>query len=218
MERKIKPTRYLVAPFIVSKRNYLILTFTLIYLIAFTLNGVVAGNIEFLYYTFLLGFIIYLIIYLHQRLHLGFFILFNLSILGFLHLLGGNYFVGATRLYDWYFIPYVFKYDNFIHSFGTFIGTLTLYSLLINYIGEPIKKHFPAFALALVLMALGMGSLVEIAELGAVFLFGVTERVGGYYNNALDLLFNFFGAIFASILIYYYQYRPKFIAKIDGQD
>lgn len=207
-----------IRPFISAKKNYLILVFTLVYLTTFTFNSIWNSNFEFLYYTIALSVLIYLTIYFHYKLHLGFFILFNLSILGFFHLLGGNfYFTDGLRLYDWYLIPGFFKYDNLIHSYATFIGTLAFYSLLENSIGEPIQKRFSAFGSILLLMAMGMGAIVELIEFAAVIFFGAEERVGGYYNNAFDLYFNVLGASFAIIVIYYYIHRPKFIRKIDGQ-
>lgn len=207
-----------IAPFITAKRNYLILVFTIVYLTAFTMNSIVYSNFEFLYYTIALSVLIYVTIYLHQKLHLGFFILFNLSLMGFLHLLGGNFhFADGTRLYDFYLIPYLFKYDNLIHSYATFIGTLAFYSLLVDTIGETIKKRFSAFATILLLMAMGIGAFVELTEFFAVVMFGASERVGDYFNNALDLFFNVIGALWAIIIIYFYQHRPKFIKKLNGQ-
>jgi len=203
--------------FLLKNKNYLILAFTVVYLAAFTVNGVLWGNYEFLYYTVLMGILIYSVVTLHQRLHLAFFILFNLSILGFLHLLGGNLYLGAIRLYDFYLIPGIFRYDNFIHTYATFIATIALYSLLTNFIDVEIKKRYPIFAVILILMAIGLGTINELVELLAVVFFGVAERVGGYFNNALDLLFNTIGAILATVVIYFYRERPKFIQKINGQ-
>ena len=48
--------------------------------------------------------------------------------------------------------------------------------------------------LIVVLAVTGVGALNEIFELGAVVFTGSTG-VGGYYNNALDLIFNLIGAI-----------------------
>ena len=124
-----------------SLKNQLILIFTFVYLAAFTINGIWRANFEFLYYTFLIVALIYLILRFNKFLHLAFFILFNLSILGFLHLLGGNLYIASVRLYDWYFIPGVIRYDNFIHTYATFIATLALYSLLSNFIGSEIKER-----------------------------------------------------------------------------
>lgn len=201
--------------FLVKKKNYLILIFTVVYLLVFTLNALFYANFEFLYYTVLLAVLIYVVIIVNKRLHLGFFILINLSILGFLHLLGGNLYWQGIRLYDWYFIPNFFRYDNFIHTYATFIATLALYSLLGNFIDFEIKKRYPLFALILILMAIGLGTLNELAEFFAVVVFNVAEKVGGYFNNALDLLFNTIGAILATIIIYFYRERPKFIQHLE---
>ncbi|MFA6255062.1 MAG: hypothetical protein WC675_03445 [Patescibacteria group bacterium] len=203
--------------FLFQRKNYLILIFTVAYLIAFTVNAIIWANFEFLYYTVLMVVIIYLVITLTKKLHLGFFILFNLSILGFLHLLGGNFYLGSVRLYDFYLISGIIRYDNFIHTYATFIATLTLYSLLFDFVDERIRQNYPIFALILVLMAIGLGAINELVELFAVVAFGVAEKVGGYFNNALDLLFNTIGAILATVVIHFYLERPKFIQRIDGQ-
>lgn len=201
---------------ILGKKNYLILAFTLAYLSAFTVNAIVNANFEFLYYTFFISFFIYIVIVLHQNLHLAFFILLNMSVLGFLHLLGGNFYINELRLYDFYFLPGTLKYDNFIHAYASFIGTLALYSLLVNYVSKPIIERYYVLALILVLMAMGVGTLVELAELGAVLFFGATEQVGDYYNNSFDLIFNTLGAVLATLVIYLYRNPPKFIQKING--
>jgi len=203
--------------FLLEKKNYLILFFTVAYLVTFTVNAIIWANFEFLYYTVLMVIVICLVISLTKKLHLGFFILFNLSVLGFLHLLGGNFYLGATRLYDFYLISGIIRYDNFVHTYATFIATLALYSLLFDFIDERIRQRYPLFALILVLMAIGLGSLNELVELLAVVTFGVAEKVGGYFNNTLDLLFNTIGAILATVIIYFYLQRPKFIQRINGQ-
>ena len=199
---------------LVDKKNHLILAFTITYLSVFTVNALANANFEFLYYTFLISFFIYFVIYIHYNLQLSCFILFNMSVLGFLHLLGGNFYVDDLRLYDFYFLPGVFKYDNFIHTYASFIGTLALYSLLVNFMGKPIIKRFYIFALLLMLMSMGVGSMVEMAEFGAVVIFSATQQVGGYYNNALDLVFNTIGAALATIVVYIYRRPPKFFKKL----
>ena len=112
--------------FLVKNKNHLILIFTFAYLVSFTVNAVVWTNFEFLYYTVLMVALIFLVVVLNKALHLGFFILFNLSILGFLHLLGGNLYLGGVRLYDFYLISGFIRYDNFVHTYATFITTLAL--------------------------------------------------------------------------------------------
>ncbi len=201
--------------FLLKKKNYLILIFTVAYFIAFTVNAIIWANFEFLYYTVLMVIIIYLVITLSKKLHLGFFILFNLSILGFLHLLGGNFYLGPIRLYDFYLLPGIIRYDNFIHTHATFIATLALYSLLSDFIDERVRQRYPIFALILVLMAIGLGTINELVELFAVVAFGVAEKVGGYFNNSLDLFFNTVGSILATIIIYFYRERFRILQKIN---
>ena len=203
--------------YLVNKKNELIFAFTVVYLVAFTINAIFQQNYEFLYYTVLLIGVISIVVMIHQSLHLGFFIIINLSILGFLHLSGGNLYLGQLRLYDFYVVGGILRYDNIIHSYATFIATLGLYSLLSPFIYQSVKKRYPIFAIILVLMAIGLGTINELVEFLAVLLLGVTEKVGGYYNNSLDLLFNTLGALAGTIVIYFYNYRPKFIKRIDGQ-
>lgn len=202
--------------YFLERKNYLILFFTLAYIAAFTAHGIALANYEFLYYTALMIAMIFLGVKVARQLHLAFFILFNLSIWGFLHLLGGNlYLSGGLRLYDFYLIPHFFRYDNFIHMYASFIVTLALYSLLDNFTHEQIRRRYWLFSFILVLMATGLGTFVELAEFFAVIVFGVTEQVGDYFNNAVDLFFNLFGAVLATIIVYYYQERPKFIKKLN---
>jgi uncharacterized membrane protein YjdF len=52
-------------------------------------------------------------------------------------------------------------------------------------------------------IALGIGSLNEILELGAVVLLGAQEIVGDYFNNAMDLVFNQIGSVTAVFFIHH---------------
>ncbi|MFA6381954.1 MAG: hypothetical protein WCX08_01650 [Candidatus Buchananbacteria bacterium] len=205
--------------FLVKNRNYLALFFTLAYTVAFSINALSSVNYEFLYYTFLILILIVIIIIINKRLDLDFFILFNLSLLGFFHLLGGNLRVNDHRLYDFALISGLpWHYDNFIHTYGSFIATLALYSLLSNYIDDRVKKKYFIFAFVLVLMAMGLGTIIELCELFAALYLNAAQQVGDYYNNAFDLFYNTIGAILATVVIYLYRQRPKFIQKINDQN
>jgi uncharacterized membrane protein YjdF len=109
-------------------------------------------------------------------------------------------------------------YDNFIHTYGSFIATLALYSLLSNYIDDRVKKKYFIFAFVLVLMAMGLGTIIELCELFAALYLNAAQQVGDYYNNAFDLFYNTIGAILATVVIYLYRQRPKFIQKINDQN
>lgn len=196
-------------------KNNLILIFTIIYLSIFTVSAILGENFEFLYYTVLMVFLIFLVLHINKFLHLSFFIVFNLSILGFLHLFAGNFYIDDLRLYDFYLIPGIFRYDNFIHIYGTFIGTLALYSLLVDFIGRKIQRNHWIFSLILILMGMGLGVIVELVELGAVLFLDASEQVGDYYNNAFDLFFNTIGAILAAVIIYFYREHPRYMKKIN---
>lgn len=202
--------------FFLKHKNYLVLIFTGIYLVGFTMIALSERNYEFLYYTILMVGLIYLVIIINKRLHLALFILINQSLLGFLHLLGGSSHIKGIRLYDYLFFNQI-RYDNFIHTYGTFITTITLYSLISNFIDEKTKKNFPLLALGLVLMSLGVGVLVELVEFFAVVVLSASEQVGDYFNNVLDLLFNTYGSILACVIIYIYRDRERVMQKINDK-
>jgi uncharacterized membrane protein YjdF len=201
--------------FLNEKKNYLVLALTLVYLAAFTVIALVQVNYEFLYYTFLLVSLIFLVLVVNRSLDLAFFIIFNLSLIGFLHLLGGNYYVEDVRLYDFWIINGWFKYDNFVHLYATFIGTLALYTLLDRLVGPQVRKNDFLFLGILILMAMGMGTMVELSELGAVLYFDASEQVGDYLNNAFDLFFNTIGALLAVVVLYFYRRQPMFIKRLN---
>jgi uncharacterized membrane protein YjdF len=201
-----------------SHKNDLTLLFTVVYTLTFTVNAFVDHNFEFLYYTFLMVALLCFVLLLNQQLHLGFFILFSLSLLGFLHLLGGNLILAnGARLYDTYFLNGVLKYDNIVHTFGTFTATLMLYNLIADFIDDRIRQHYAIFSLLLVLMAIGIGTINELVEFLAVVFLGASEQVGDYFNNSLDLFFNTVGSIIACVLIYVYRERPRFYRRLEAR-
>ncbi len=56
---------------------------------------------------------------------------------------------------------------------------------------------------------MGFGAFNEIIELLAVLLFDATQQVGGYLNNALDLVFNLIGSIIACFFIIDYHKKIR---------
>jgi hypothetical protein len=204
----------MILDFFTKNKNYLIVVFTIGYLVAFTANGLLQGNLEFLYYTILMAGLIFVVVSLNKHLHLAFFIIFNLSLLGFFHLLGGNFYFNGIRLYDYYFFFGLLRYDNIIHVYGTFVVTLVLYSLVSPFVHVRLRKRFPIFAIGLVLMAIGAGVINELVEFFAVIYLGAAEQVGGYFNNALDLIFNTLGSILATAVIYWYLERPRLLNRL----
>ena len=188
-----------------EKESKLILIFTISYLVIFTILAFARKNYEFLYYTVIMSSLIILIVLYHKKLHLSPIILGGLSILGFMHVAGGNFYLYGVRLYDLYIFGSIIRYDNLVHVVGVFIATFVGYSVLKPYLVHRIEHHPIVLSLILVLIALGIGAANEILEFVAVVFLGAQEAVGNYFNNALDLVFNMFGSIVAVLFIYTYH-------------
>ena len=97
------------------------------------------------------------------------------------------------------------KFDQVVHAFGFAVATLVVFHLLRPYLGGKVnwKIVYPIIALG----GMGLGVINEIVEFIAVVVFPETG-VGGYYNTALDLVFNTIGAVLATVFIHFY-YRPS---------
>jgi putative membrane protein len=117
---------------------------------------------------------------------------------------GGGVPVGDGVLYGLVVVPLggsgelVFlKYDQLVHAYGFGVTAWVLRHLLL--------RHFPAtrgtwtLAVYPVLASMGLGSLNEMIEFSST-LAAEETGVGGYVNNALDLVFNAAGAVIAVAL------------------
>jgi len=119
---------------------------------------------------------------------------------------GGGLIVNGEVLYALRLIPifefgdiFVLRFDQFVHFFGFGVATLLAYHLLKPYFNS--QTNYKVVYPLLVLIGMGLGALNEIVEFVAVVTFPETG-VGGYFNTALDLVFNMFGAIGAVIVIH----------------
>jgi len=183
--------------------------FTIGYLIVFTILSVIHGNFEFLYYIFIMTIFITITLIANKKLHLTLYILMGLSILGFMNVAGGNLWFNGTRLYEIYLIKNILRYDNIVHSFGTFVGTFVAYNIIKPHIDKKIKYNRLLLSLILILMAMGFGAFIEVLEFGAVIFFGAAKQVGDYFNNTLDLLFNLIGSAAACFFIHPYHKKQR---------
>ena len=175
--------------------------FTACYITIFTFISLIKRNYEFLFYTFIISILLFIIIKYYRKVKLTRYILLGLTILGALHIFGGNVFFVGTRLYEIWLIPSILRYDNFVHAFGSFVITFIVYSLLNRNISDNIHNNNFMLSLLLVSIAMGVGAFNEILEFMAVLFLGVQTQVGDYFNNALDLIFNLLGAIIACFFI-----------------
>lgn len=179
-----------------------IVYFTLGYTALFTVISLVGLNVEFIYYTVVMGVSMSTILAIHKRIKFYPVVLMSLSALGLFHLMGGNLYLGDVRLYDFYFIDGVFKYDNFMHSVGSAIMVMVSYALLQPAIADEFYDRRIYFGIILSLVGMGLGTINEIIEFIGVLLFDIQQQVGGYDNTLLDLIYNMVGSIvMATILV-----------------
>jgi len=124
-------------------------------------------------------------------------------------MLGGVVMTNGKVIYTFMIYPIVgepyniLKYDQIIHAFGFFVGTLVMYYVLKKYLTRPFG--WLAVGIVVAMAGLGLGALNEIVEFMMTVLLPNTN-VGGYENTALDLISNFIGAILA---VFYLKRREK---------
>jgi putative membrane protein len=183
-----------------------VLVFTVLYVTGFGLYFVAIGNREFLWYVATLVFFMALITATLKASRFPPAILWALALWGLAHMAGGGLRVGDGVLYAYQVLPIagdgemtLLKFDQVVHFYGFAVTTFVLWHLL--------RRHFPALAGSKTLYvypalgSMGLGALNEIIEFVAVVSFPETG-VGGYYNTALDLVFNGLGACAAAALIF----------------
>ena len=189
----------------------MLLGFTIGYLLIFSMLAILRRNYEFLYYILILVVVWIVIGWYHKKLYLTNQILVGLTLVGLLHLLGGFIHMKGVRLYDVYLFE-GFKYDNLVHMLATFTITFVMFNLLDPHLDPKVKYDQFLFTMVLVALASGFGAFNEIVELGAVIFLGAGKQVGDYMNNALDLVFNFLGAVAACCWIWgkgYFKEKGK---------
>jgi uncharacterized membrane protein YjdF len=139
--------------------------------------------------------------FLHKRLLFSGSILTGLSIIGLMHILGGNLQLHGTRLYEVFFFWNTIKFDNLVHFFAAFIGTFLAYALILPFLDPELKKRPLGLYILMFLITMGLGAFNEVIEFSAVLTLNVGQWVGDYTNNALDLVYNALGSIVACFYI-----------------
>jgi hypothetical protein len=182
-----------------------VLVFTLAYVAGFSAWFLLRGNFEFVIYVATMLGLIALVGYNLRLADMPLAMLWALTFWGLAHMAGGSVPVEGSVLYNWQIITVIgtgemrlLKYDQVVHAYGFGVTAWVLWHLLVRH--YPTSRHswtvyvFPALA------AMGLGSVNEIIEFTAVLLVPDTN-VGGYYNTALDLVFNASGAVIAMVLV-----------------
>lgn len=183
----------------IKKSHWIILFVNIIYLIIFTIIFLKRSNIEFLIYVGAIIFVLAILGLLSIKIKFSNFVLIGLSLVGFLHMLGGALIINGSRLYVHYFVLGLVKYDLIIHFLGIFFAVFLFYEILKNHLK---LGDIPKFILFLILFfaGLGIGGLHEIIEFILVLALPETG-VGGYANTMWDMIANSLGALSAFILL-----------------
>tara|TARA_Y100000310_G_C20565910_1_gene755474 strand:+ start:662 stop:1246 length:585 start_codon:yes stop_codon:yes gene_type:complete len=171
---------------------------TYLFILGMVFYNLSLGNSEFLVYGIVVGLLYYVLIKADDYYNFPKYSIVLFSIWIVTHFLGGNLYIGNTRLYDFILIDligspfFILKYDQFIHIYTYFVISILVYFMLKKHVIKGHKKSLIFFA---VLASLGIGLLNEILEFTMVVFADAGDAVGGYYNTALDLVFNFIGAV-----------------------
>lgn len=190
-----------------SKPETAILAFTALYTAGFAVFFVGRFNLEFIAYTGVVIVIFTLLYATLDKTRIPASLLAGLSLWGLLHMLGGSIQTQDGVLYAWRIFPfvdaggelYILKYDQVVHAYLYAVVALLFLHLLRNYFGNRHSQVLVGFVA--VSAAMGVGALNEIIEFVAV-LSVPDDGVGGYYNTALDIVFNFTGALLAVLGFY----------------
>ena len=184
-----------------------ILAFTSLYLVAFTAMFIRNFNIEFIAYVAVIIFIFALLYGTLDKTRIPASILAGLSLWGLMHMLGGSLPTADGVLYNWRMLPvfegsgelYILKFDQFVHAYLFAVVALLFLHLLRNYFGNRHSQILIGFIA--VCASMGVGAINEIIEYIAVLTIP-DNNVGGYHNTALDIVFNFTGALLAVLIFY----------------
>jgi uncharacterized membrane protein YjdF len=185
-----------------SLSRIVLTVFTAGYVITAAAYFASTGNVEFLGY---IGAVTVLLLLVACTLHWTCFpdwLLWLLSILMLLHILGGGLMVNGDVLYNYVPVPLenplgltFIKVDQIVHTFGSAVAALFVYSFL----RRKTELGWLSVFVITVLAACGVGALNEVIEFMATI--SVSDvNVGGYYNTAIDLLVNLVGAVIGTVV------------------
>lgn len=191
-----------------------ILAFTGLYLAVFTALFIRDFNIEFIAYVAVIIFIFALLYGTLDKTGIPASILAGLSLWGLLHMMGGSMPTADGVLYNWRMLPvfegsgelYILKFDQFVHAYLFAVVALLFLHLLRNYFGNRHSQLLTGFIA--VCASMGVGAINEIIEFIAVLTIP-DNNVGGYLNTALDIVFNFVGALLAVLIFYLADYVKR---------
>lgn len=174
----------------------------ILYLIVFGIWSIMIKNFEFLYYILLMFVVLILIVKYRKKFKISVPAISGLTLLGFLSAFGGVVYIGGTRIFDIWIIPNILKYDNVIHFCASLVLAVMIFDYFYPHLDKELKQNTFVVICMFTLLALGIGAFYEIFELIAVLFLNAAEGVGGYLNNAFDLVFNTLGALTGTLIMH----------------
>ena len=187
-----------------TRHEWTIAIFTAVYVTAFLAYFILIADQEFIGYLATMVILVGIVVWSHRLMRFPMALLWALTLWGLAHMAGGSLRVGSTVLYNLVLIPIagdaelrVLKYDQLVHFYGFAVTAWMLWFILQKEVPQ-LRRTMAVYAFP-ALASMGLGAVNEIVEFSAVMLVPHTN-VGGYYNTALDLVFNALGAIFAMLV------------------
>jgi hypothetical protein len=196
--------------FTLSRGEWAVLAFTLVYICVAILASVQKNNTEFILYIGVMFVLLAAVAAIHLRIRLHIAALWGLSIWGLAHMAGGLMPIpeswprmGETNvLYNLWVIPDWLKFDQLVHAYGFGLVTWVCWQGLQRAFEVNDVKVTPTLGLMTLCVAggMGFGAMNEVVEFVASLTLPETN-VGGYENTGWDLVFNFFGSVIAAVAI-----------------
>lgn len=197
----------------IRPQEWAVLAFTVAYIGIFTTWFFLIGNFEFIVYVATMAVLIVLVGINVRRADFPAPMLWALSIWGLAHMAGGGIPVDGSVLYNLPLIPIIetesfmiLKFDQLVHAYGFGVTAWVLWHVMAHHF--PVLKGTKTIYVYSALAAMGLGGTNEIIEFSAVLAVPDTN-VGGYYNTALDLVFNGLGACVALWIVARHETRRR---------
>jgi len=188
-----------------TRAEWFVAIFTLAYVAGFTVWFLSIGNYEFIVYILTMLALITLVGTSLRKAGYPLAMLWALTIWGLAHMAGGGVPLNGSVLYNLHLVTlvenenlFILKYDQLVHAYGFGVTAWLLWHLMVRHF--PATRHTMTAYVYPVFAAMGLGALNEMIEFSAVLMVPDTN-VGGYYNTALDLVFNCAGAVLAILAV-----------------
>src|SRR3989344_5744445 len=131
----------------IKRNQWPILIVNFIFLIIFAFIFFSRRNYEFILYIGVIILFLILVILTNKKIDYPNYVLWGLTVWGFLHLSGGGILINGRSLYEFIIVNLsetysIFKYDQFVHIVGFGVATLVMYHLISRLVknvwGNPV--------------------------------------------------------------------------------